>query len=343
MDISSILDIVGKLAFGIGSVGLFVYLVKLLTQINQNQKEYNQILKEKFLERERTRDQEISFLKGHYEKESEFMRRQQEALTMNMESEKRLLEQRILLLQEGHRLGVSESVRTEESEQKTFHAVQQGELKGSTVTTENESANTAQKTSLYWAHSLKDSLISMSQEAERLGDDGVRNYEEWLLLYKYIAQLNRISHGIGSGADRALIRVRPIRIQDVLQRSMANLGEIDLIIRIDDSVVDLPLILTDPLLLEHILTELLTNAVEHGEGKEISIRGELDQQLVNLTLSNRVARFFSPPENTALSRFARPFGLSVVETMAHSLGGKFTMSGTDDFFTAVVSLPRSSD
>lgn len=352
MNFYNIIESVGKIAFGIASLGLVGYLIKLLTEINRNQKEHNQLIKDQFQEREKTRDQEIAFLKVQHQKETEFMRLQKESLTENMESEKRILEQRISLLQEQMRLEapdedkqlaigntniaqeVSKQLDSQEAETKPSQAIE-----------------AMQRMSLLWAHNLKNSLISLSLEVESLMTKDVVGRQEMNRLLQYVRQLNTISHAIGSTSDRAVSRIESVSIQEIFHRALSQFRNSKLVVKEEASIATLPAVITDPFLLEQTLAEIIRNAEVHGANACIFLGARVDVDTIHLQISNDLTPNVSPDSLIDLFRIgSRPdkvgYGLWMVRQMICSLGGDITVSVGGEAtrrFTVELILPTHTE
>jgi signal transduction histidine kinase len=338
MDLYNTIQSIGKIAFGVASLGLVAYLIKLLTEINRNQKEHNLLIKDQFQEREKTRDQQIDFLKLQHQKEADLIRMRADSMVAGMESEKRILEQRILLLQEKMRLEAPADTLPSLHTQGANTAQQDSSQSPSPAERSTQLALEAMHAiSLSSAHSLKNSLISLSRGLESLMAREQIGKEEIGKLLQDVRQVDAISHLLGSTSDMTVTRNRPINVLAILNRALST-STLNLYL---DAPGSLPVTITDPLLLEHVFQEIIRNAEIHAPNRDLFVEARINRDTIHMRFSNELS-----PDAPSKQPAGQAIGLFLIKTMIGVLGGDTKVTVEQKpmrRFSLEISLPRISD
>lgn len=183
---------------------------------------------------------------------------------------------------------------------------------------------------------------------EKAGLEVYESAERTITLMNNLLDLSRLDAG------RVQVVIRAVPIEDLVRRCLASVKPAASArgIRLRDDYVNAPSrIDTDPLRLEQILLNLLTNAVRHSPGDDevvVRVEGTSDQVLINvmdhgpgIALEDQ-AKIFEPyirvdPE----SGLGSGLGLPVARRMAELIGGRLSVhSDLGRGATFTVSLPR---
>jgi signal transduction histidine kinase len=343
MDYLQVAETIAKGLFGLCSLGAVAWLIKILTDINKNQREQIQILRDQYAEREKTKDQHIAFLESHHEKEKAFLERQRDSLTEQIDGEKRLLEQRMLLLEERYRQqGNQVFVAYSAHDVSTPKGIRV--LQPPSRAKEDEFRDL----SLMFSHNIRSQLGALAAILRNFppSHGGLEEVER---LREITARLNDTGHALGAVSDRAVRKTANVNILETLERAVAKEDHRDVTVKIEDTIRNLPDIESDPNLLDMVFSELLSNAAVHAAKPEVVIRGKATMESVSIAFINEIAHDILPESLTGF--FKEPsfhpkhfgYGLYLVKHLTDTLAGQteaLIEKGDRTHFVVEVTLPH---
>ncbi len=321
MDAFHVAEVIAKSLFGVFSLAAIGWLIRILTDINKNQKEQIQILRDQFAERERTRDQHIAFLETQHQKETAFLERHRDSLVQQIEAEKHVLEQRMLLIEQKSRAPVTDS-RTTEPEVTTPDEEPRMEL----AEPEKRRHDELRDLSLMFSHTIRNYLGALASHLKDMPKDP-DSQQKLQRVRVVIRRINETSHALGAVSDEGVRRIEQVTVDEVLRRAVERFDSGELKITVEESIRALPTIETDPLILEMIFTELLRNAAFHASKSEVFINGASSAGTVSIRIINEVTRGVRPEELTGFfegqvlsNTFG--YGLHMVKHLTETLAGR---------------------
>ncbi|MQA16115.1 MAG: DUF4118 domain-containing protein [Pseudonocardiaceae bacterium] len=158
------------------------------------------------------------------------------------------------------------------------------------------------------------------------------------------------SSRLATGAVRP--QLRPVGYEDVVDRALRMMDAPDLVrVEVDDT---LPAVSADPGLLERVVANVVDNAVRHGRGAPVVIRGSARVGQVDLRVRDSGPGLGDGDREAIFAPFQRRgdrgaaagvgLGLSVARGFMASMGGTVTAEDTPGGgLTIVLSLPAAAE
>ncbi len=320
MDLYQILETIGKITLGVGCFGLVAWIIKLLTQVNKNQKEYISLLEKEFQEREKTREQRIASMIDIHKQEVNLLERKHELLVASIELEKRTIEQRYEM-----RVGKDTKIPNYSTTGLTSLALDKLDDK-----------EEWKRLSDYLSHNIKQILIPILQQVSELREIGKPDATRIEHLYDYIHDLNEQSNLLTIFSGETLTKNTQIDLMEVFKKVDTTITRGALKMVFSPPGITRVMVLAEEAMLYYALSETLENARIHGADSKVYVTITRDSGLVRVEIKNVASSCV--PDLAPM----RGYGLLMLRKTIEAMQGEMSYEAREEdgqpFFAVKVSL-----